>query len=619
MTFTTIRAVLMAITLTGIARTGLQAQTSGPGGIAGNIGLWLDASAVTATNNTVVTTWPDRSGNNNNFTSAVGATFNTGAQNGKPVFLFNGTSQYFERDYTAALNPANVTLFAVTRVETSALYKSVITSRNDNGGYMVYSLPNPNTWEFWYGIGSGGHNYEALSSGIQTTAAWSIMTYTATNANLAIYRNNAAVATGNATYGANTSRPTRIGAGNTDVDAVDFYFRGSIAELAVYGEVVSAAKRMIITNSLAWKYNIALTANYSVTGASATYSNDPGGIGRLSAADQVTDSRAGLVRMFGTTTSLTDNEYLFWGHNGGALVATATDLPAAFNATIGGVTGSYKVGGRLGRAWKVYERNGTGGTGIDVGTVSLSVDLTNVPGTKRLVDLVLIVDRDNDGTFADETYIAASTSSGIFTAATLAANVVTFTGVNLKENDNFTVGTLNIIQTPLPVKLVYLSATVTAERQVRVQWQTAMEQNSSHFIIERSAEGSDWVSIDTVRAAGTSHALLMYSRLDLDAPGGHVYYRIKSVDLDETFAYSGIATVTLPVVFTIYPNPARVEVFIETEYASQPLLLGDSQGLFREVRAEQVGDNKLRIDISTLKAGVYILRAGNRWNRIVVL
>ncbi len=452
---TNIRAVgIIAIAL-AVPVFSTLAQTSGPGGVTGNLTLWLDASQVTATNNSTVATWPDASGNGNNFSagtfnSGTSGTFRTNVQNSKPAFYFNGINQYFERAFTNGINTASTTVFIVSRVEASGTYKSPITSRNNDRGFMVYALPTSNTWEFWYGRGNGDHSYDAFGSDQTTTNAWSIIEYTATPSNVEIIVNNTSVQAGNGGYRPSNSRPARIAAGNTDVDNVDFYFKGYIGDIAIYNEVVNAAKRNIISNALSWKYGITLTSNnaYPIRSAPAAYSNDPGGVGRASATEAVTDSQAGIVRVSNVGTSLATNEYLFWGHDGGALSAATTNIPTAnIVGAPGGVAGTYKVQRRLTRIWKAYERNNTGtsGAAIDVGTASISFDLSTVPGNKRLQDLVLIVDRGTNG-FADETYTAGSSSSGIFLPGTYVNGVVTFTNVNLKENDSFTVASLTAMK-----------------------------------------------------------------------------------------------------------------------------------------------------------------------------
>lgn len=633
MILTSVRTFAAAIIcVVSIPVTTIAQVYSGPGGTPNNP-VWMDASTVTAANNAIVTSWADRSSNGIVFSTPAstpaaptkGPTYVANAINTKPAFSFDGTLQYFESPYAAALSPTTMTLVIVSATtNTTTNYKSVITSRNGNSGYMVYGTQaNPNTWEFWYGQGTGSGYYIFNPNWGLTSNAWNIMTYTTTATAFNAYVNNGNPSSGTGTYRGNTTRPTRIGAGNTDAALVAFYHLGSIAEIAIFPKVLSAAERMVVTNALAWKYGITLSTNYAITGAAQEYSNDIGGLGRT-ATETLTTGEAGYVRINAPTTSLVANEYLFWGNNRGAMVATTSGVPTnTFNETIRGTPGTYTVAGRLGRIWKAYERSNTGATNIDVGTLNISIDLKDIPGPKRIQDLVLLVDRDNDG-FADATY-QQNSSSGIFIPPAtddLSDGIVTFSNVNLNNNDSFTLGTLNIIQTPLPVTLLNLTATITTEQQVAIQWQTATEKNSAYFVIERSANATAWTATDTVAAAGNSNKLRYYSARDRKPLGGQVYYRVRSVDFDGTFEYSDIVTIRVPIVFGLYPNPATNEIFIETDHAidaGQPLLFGNTQGLFQEIYAEQVTDHKLRLDTSSFEPGVYLIKIGTRWARIVIL
>jgi len=593
----------------------------------------MDASTITAANNATVTSWADRSSNGVVFTTPAstpatptkGPTYVANAINTKPAFSFDGAQQYFESPYAAALSPTTMTLVIVSSTtNTTTNYKSVITSRNGNSGYMVYGTQaNPNTWEFWYGNGTTAGYYIFNPGWGLNNNAWNIMTYTTTATAFNAYLNNSNPTSGTVTYRGNTSRPTRIGAGNTDAAVVSFYHQGNIAEIAIFPKVLSNAERMIVTNALSWKYGIALSTNHAVSGAIQEYSNDIGGLGRTT-TETLATGEAGYVRINAPTTSLATNEYLFWGNNRGAMAATTAGVPTAtFSETIRGTPGTYKVAGRLGRTWKAYERTNTGGTNIDVGTLNISIDMKDIPGPRRIQDLVLLVDRDNDG-FTDETY-QQNSSSGIFIPAAtddLSDGIVTFSNVNLNNNDSFTLGTLNIIQTPLPVTLLNLTASLTAEQQVAVHWQTVTEKNSAYFVVERSNNATAWTATDTITAAGNSNKRISYSALDRKPLGGQVYYRIRSVDFDGTFEYSDIVAIRVPIVFGLYPNPATNEVYIETDQAVNaglPLLLGNTQGLFQEVYAEQVTDHKLRLDTSAFEPGIYLIKIGTRWGRIVIL
>ena len=83
--------------------------------------------------------------------------------------------------------------------------------------------------------------------------------------------------------------------------------------------------------------------------------------------------------------------------------------------------------------------------------------------------------------------------------------------------------------------------TATRENnQAQIQWQTAQEQHSSFFAIERSTDGATFTTIGIVAAAGNSALPLNYSFTDLAPALSSDYYRLRQVDLDGNFTYSPV-------------------------------------------------------------------------------
>ena len=118
----------------------------------------------------------------------------------------------------------------------------------------------------------------------------------------------------------------------------------------------------------------------------------------------------------------------------------------------------------------------------------------------------------------------------------------------------------------LPVQLI--SFTATAQRAtasnaaVLCNWKTATEENSSHFVVERSSNGGNFIPVGQVTANGNSSIQQSYTFIDKTSLKGISYYRLKQVDLDGKFTYSAIVMVTTSssaTLFTIYPNPAKEE------------------------------------------------------------
>ncbi len=150
-----------------------------------------------------------------------------------------------------------------------------------------------------------------------------------------------------------------------------------------------------------------------------------------------------------------------------------------------------------------------------------------------------------------------------------------------------------------------------------VSWATAQEANSSKFEIERSLNGTDWKTVATVAAAGNSSAERNYQQLDLN--GGTAFYRIKQVDKNGSFIYTGTERtncVVKSITSVIYPVPARdiLTVVIKSDRdINTRLLVFDITGkVVKEVRAAVLnGNNTFRVNLMGLTSGDYIIKSSD--------
>ena len=112
------------------------------------------------------------------------------------------------------------------------------------------------------------------------------------------------------------------------------------------------------------------------------------------------------------------------------------------------------------------------------------------------------------------------------------------------------------LESALPVKLAVFSAE-RREKQAHLSWSTADEANSSHFEVQRSADGREWTTLENVKAANESRVAAHYDALDKSPLAGQNLYRLKMVDNDGTFAYSKVQALTFngPESVSFYPNP----------------------------------------------------------------
>ena len=173
-----------------------------------------------------------------------------------------------------------------------------------------------------------------------------------------------------------------------------------------------------------------------------------------------------------------------------------------------------------------------------------------------------------------------------------------------------------LISTVLPVELAYFTA-ACKEEQIGINWMTASEENSDHFVVERSYDAVHFSSIAVLPAAGNSSQPKNYSFLDDNfIQQKQVYYRLKQVDKDGSFEYSNIVTEkcgqAVPLV-SIYPNPTKGTLVIDfsgnTQQYDQLQLFDMTGRLMKKVPVKFAG--KMEMDISDLAKGVYILSAEN--------
>lgn len=72
---------------------------------------------------------------------------------------------------------------------------------------------------------------------------------------------------------------------------------------------------------------------------------------------------------------------------------------------------------------------------------------------------------------------------------------------------------------------------------IQLNWNTLSEINSQHFIVEKLIN-REWIALHTIPAAGWSDYTIDYQYTDPTPESEINYYRLKQVDLDQSFTYS---------------------------------------------------------------------------------
>lgn len=171
------------------------------------------------------------------------------------------------------------------------------------------------------------------------------------------------------------------------------------------------------------------------------------------------------------------------------------------------------------------------------------------------------------------------------------------------------VGTSNYIAhtelTPLPVTLTKFTV-VKQGTTALLQWQTAQEQNSKDFTIQRSNDGVKFTGIGSVAAAGNSNATLNYAFVDPSPVVGKNYYRLLQSDLDGKSSYSPVKVLQFANTGNLvwYSTGSRtVEVNLQNG-TNENYLITDISG--KLIRQGQLSNG--RTTLSKLTAGVYVVK-----------
>ena len=149
---------------------------------------------------------------------------------------------------------------------------------------------------------------------------------------------------------------------------------------------------------------------------------------------------------------------------------------------------------------------------------------------------------------------------------------------------------------------------------VNLSWQTIQESNTVSFIIEGSADASNWTTITTRAAAGQSNSPVNYSQSIQFSPVK--FYRIKQTDIDGHFTYSPVLVSNCGEneIFSVYPNPIENDRIHLSMSGSQGdgiiwLRLYDSKGALIKQQKEilRTGMNQFIINTPQLASGFYTL------------
>ncbi len=434
----------------------------------------------------------------------------------------------------------------------------------------------------------------------------------------------------------------------------DYYFHGgSIGQMQSYivGATGTCGSPTVTTNvapvittpvantTIPKSTPFMLTLNaFDANGNALTYSWEQMDAGYSSSnPPSATQTQGPLFRSYPPSTSPTRYFPMMESLNGSTTFSPYEKLPSIArqmnfrgtvrdNSTLGGCTaendvtitvasgaGPFMVTSQWGP--ETWTANGTNTTTItwDVANTSAA------PVNAATVDILFSL----DGGYTYPVILAAATPNDGSQTITIPVVATTDGRIMVKATNNifFNINdaAITVVNTT-PVTFLNVSAVREGET-ARINWSTAMEQNNEKFVIERSATGSEFTEIGSVKGAGNSTSVNEYSFVDAQPFAGLNYYRIKQVDLDGRYSHTKVVSVNMShlsaTTITSYPNPVKDVVNIEIKAVRAEkvtLELFDSKGarvMRRSINA-MAGTNNTTLNLSTLGAGVYILKTSSQ-------
>lgn len=437
---------------------GVASEQCGPGGVSTNLQLWLraDQGTNTTTDASDVTSWGDQSGNS----------FNASATNA-PVYNENNLNFNPSIDFTAA-NSDNMQIADGTNQspdEQAVFLVGSIGSGSDSWAPFVmktasFDWPNGwglarnnNTTEIYY------HKDDYTSNNSGTDYASRSITYDQANIHVAFkdatdYNYNLDLGTADTDLPGSTYQSSNnviflgaspSGSGTSNNTTPNAFLDGSISEVIMFNDELTATQRQQVASYLAIKYGITLdqttATNYLWSDGTtviwdattnAGFNNDIAGIGRddiscfsqkqsrsINSDDIIAIGLGSVETLNADNINVFDDngDYLVWGNDGGTTAqatAETSDVPTT-------------IAERMERIWRVED------TG-NVGETEIQFDLNGLGyGTDASDFRLLIAGSGSGGTMSGATLV----SGGTFNGTTLS-----FSGIDLADGEYFTLGVI---------------------------------------------------------------------------------------------------------------------------------------------------------------------------------
>jgi hypothetical protein len=311
-------------------------------------------------------------------------------------------------------------------------------------------------------------------------------------------------------------------------------------------------------------------------------------------AVNIADIDAGLVRLVGfhDLSSLTEGNYGIYANTLGEIAFVSATTTTITASPLTENTWFHLMFTRDAAGTISYYQNG-----VLIGTYP---DPTGVfmPQTSNGNMITLLKD-DDDG----EESSGKITKTGIFNA------VLPLTDVEERFHN---ICNANLVILPVTMKLF---TAVKVDKEVKLTWTTAIEENNLGFEVQRSKDGANYTTIGFVKGSGSSTQDVTYTFTDPAPLPGNNYYRLKQIDITNFATFSSIRRINMDKLHQdvqLFPNPARDIITITNIKAGDHLSVFNTHGNLVHRKVASSGQES--IAVGKLASGVYLLQVTDRDN-----
>jgi biopolymer transport protein ExbB len=312
-----------------------------------------------------------------------------------------------------------------------------------------------------------------------------------------------------------------------------------------------------------------------------------------------------------------------------SIAATAGGIKR-FAITTGGNGAEQQVSSGSGTgagAWHYYAVTINAGTNTGSLYYDGAFDVSNTSVTLRPSSLAT----DNSNYFGRSQYNADDGLYGNFDEFRISNTVRNASWIATSYNNQNSPATFytvssetagSVLCSVLPLTITAFEATPAQNGLVTIAWTVQEEKDTEKYIVERSANGTNWEAIQTITAVGNAGASQKYVTKDLNPVYPVSYYRLKQVSTGNVITYSQTVTAKLDgnitTSFVASPNPARqlVNITFRENALSQNIRVELLSNVGSRIPVQpEFNGNTMTMKLPVLANGIYFLNVYNKGNK----